>query len=92
MASMHHFSTFTITMAYYKLRTYDEDAFRKKQSEQNSFDKEIIKVDERMNIFGMALKGSMLKIFPQQGSANNKWISYDDTSAKAAPDRGNYRH
>jgi cytochrome c-type biogenesis protein CcsB len=66
----------------YKLGAYDEDAFRKKQSEQNRFDKEIIKVDERLNIFGMALKGSMLKIFPQQGSANNKWISYDDASAR----------
>jgi cytochrome c-type biogenesis protein CcsB len=66
----------------YKLQDYDENAFRKKQSEQNSFDKEIIKVDERINIFQMALKGSMLKIFPQQGSANNKWISYDDIAAK----------
>jgi cytochrome c-type biogenesis protein CcsB len=66
----------------YKLQDYDENAFRKKQAEQNSFDKEIIKVDERINILQMALKGSMLKIFPQQGSANNKWISYDDIAAK----------
>jgi len=66
----------------YKLQEYAEEAFRKKQSEQNSFDKEIIKVDERINIFGMALKGSMLKLFPQQGAVNNKWISYDDKSAK----------
>jgi len=62
----------------YKLQPYIEEAFRKKQSEQNSFDKEIIKVDERMNIFVMALKGSMLKIFPDQASTNNKWISIDD--------------
>jgi cytochrome c-type biogenesis protein CcsB len=66
----------------YKLQQFDETAFRKKQSEQNSFDKEIIKVDERINIFQMALTGNMLKIFPQQGSANNKWISYDDIAAK----------
>lgn len=66
----------------YKLQQFDETAFRKKQSEQNSFDKEIIKVDERINIFQMAVSGNMLKIFPQQGSANNKWISYDDIAAK----------
>jgi hypothetical protein len=30
----------------------------------------------------MALTGNMLKIFPQQGSANNKWISFDDIAAK----------
>jgi cytochrome c-type biogenesis protein CcsB len=62
----------------YKLQKYVDEAFRKKQSEQNSFDKEIIKVDERMNIFVMAIKGSMLKIFPDQLDKNNKWVSVDD--------------
>ena len=62
----------------YKLQKYVDEAFRKKQSEQNSFDKEIIKVDERMNIFVMAIKGNMLKIFPDQLDKNNKWVSVDD--------------
>jgi cytochrome c-type biogenesis protein CcsB len=65
----------------YKLQKFVDEAFRKKQSEQNSFDKEIIKVDERMNIFVMTTKGSMLKIFPDQNSTNNKWISIDDKEA-----------
>ncbi len=65
----------------YKLQKYVDEAFRKKQSEQNTFDKEIIKVDERMNIFVMAIKGSMLKIFPYRNSTNNKWISLDDKEA-----------
>jgi cytochrome c-type biogenesis protein CcsB len=65
----------------YKLQKYVDDAFRKKQSEQNSFDKEVIKVDERMNIFVMAINGSMLKIFPDQASTNNKWISVADKEA-----------
>lgn len=65
----------------YKLQEFVDEAFRKKQSEQNSFDKEIIKVDERMNIFSMALNGSMLKIFPDQTAENNKWISVDDQAS-----------
>jgi len=65
----------------YKLQKFVDDAFRKKQSEQNSFDKEIIKVDERMNIFAMAINGSMLKIFPDQTSDNNKWVSVDDKAS-----------
>ncbi|MCX6268373.1 MAG: cytochrome c biogenesis protein CcsA, partial [Bacteroidetes bacterium] len=65
----------------YKLQKYGEEAFRKKQSTQNSFDKEVIKVDERLNIFEMALKGSMFKLFPEQGGENNKWISWDDKAA-----------
>lgn len=65
----------------YKLQKYIEEAFRKKQSAQNSFDKEIIKVDERLNIFEMALKGSMFKLFPEQGAENNKWVSWDEKAA-----------
>lgn len=69
------------THQVYKLQKFAETAFRKKQSEQNKFDKEIIKVDERVNIFMMVYSGSMFKIFPIQGSANNKWISWDEKSA-----------
>jgi cytochrome c-type biogenesis protein CcsB len=65
----------------YKLQKYVEEAFRKKQSTQNSFDKEVIKVDERLNIFEMAIKGSMFKLFPAQGAANNKWVTWDDPAA-----------
>jgi cytochrome c-type biogenesis protein CcsB len=66
----------------YKLQKYGEEAFRKKQSSQNRFDKEVIKVDERVNIFGMALKGSMLKLFPDPGAENNKWVSWDEQAAR----------
>ncbi len=67
----------------YKLQKYTGEAFRKKQSTQNSFDKEIIRVDERLNVFEMAINGSMLKLFPLQGDPNNKWISWDDKAAQA---------
>jgi len=65
----------------YKLQKYVEEAFRKKQSTQNSFDKEIIKVDERLNIFEMAIRGSMYKLFPEEGNAGNKWVSWDEKPA-----------
>jgi cytochrome c-type biogenesis protein CcsB len=64
-----------------------EEAFRKKQSTQNNFDKEVIKVDERLNIFEMAVKGTMLKLFPEQGAANNKWVNWEDNAA-SVPLRG----
>ncbi len=65
----------------YKLQKYTEEAFRKKQSTQNNFDKEVIKVDERLNIFEMVLQGSMLKLFPVAGDPNNKWVSWQDKVA-----------
>ncbi len=65
----------------YKLDTYINEAFRKKQNEKNKTDREILKVDERLNLFYMTINGSILKIFPEQDSKNHKWISWDDKSA-----------
>jgi cytochrome c-type biogenesis protein CcsB len=77
------FSDFFEKDGTYKLQKLGEEAFRKKQQEQNRFDKEIIKVDERLNIFMMVLNGSILKIFPEQESPENKWISWDEPAAVA---------
>ncbi len=66
----------------YKLEKNINESFRKKQSEKNKFDREILKVDERLNIFYMIINGSILKIFPEQNSKNHKWIGWDDKSAK----------
>jgi cytochrome c-type biogenesis protein CcsB len=65
----------------YKLGKIIDESFRKKQSEKNKFDKEILKVDERLNIFYMILNGNILKIFPEQNSKNNKWVSIGDEAA-----------
>ncbi len=65
----------------YKLDTYINESFRKKQNEKNKTDREILKVDERLNLFYMTINGSILKIFPEQDSKNHKWISWDDKSA-----------
>ena len=66
----------------YKLISSAEKAFRKTDAERNKFDKEIIKVNERLEVFMMAYQGNMLDIFPVQNSENNKWVSLDDQLAK----------
>ena len=66
----------------YKLQEYAEKAFRKKPIEQNTFDKEIIKLDERANVFMMIFEGSLLKVFPDGYTSNHKWISWDDKDAQ----------
>ncbi len=75
------FNDFFDQHSSYRLAEFSENAFRKKKSEQNKFDKEIIKVDERVNICMMVFQGNLLKIFPEQGSLNNKWISWDEKPA-----------
>lgn len=65
----------------YKLFEFAENAFRKNPEKRNTFDKEILKVAERVEIFMMALQGKMLRLFPEQGSLNNKWINWVDSPA-----------
>ncbi len=76
------FQDFFDASGNYKLRTFAETSFRKKSSEQNTFDKEVIKVDERANVAMMVFNGSMMKLFPVQGSTNNTWSPWDDSLAQ----------
>ena len=63
----------------YKLSEYVERAYAKKPSMQSKFDKEVMKVDERINVFYMVYSGAFLNVFPIPGDENHKW----ETSAKA---------
>jgi len=65
----------------YKLAKYVQDAFKKKPAEQNTFDREIIKLDERANICRMVYDGSMLKLFPIDNSPTYLWVDANDTLA-----------
>ncbi len=65
-----------------KLKQYAEEAFRKKPQEQNPFDKEVLKVTERLEIFMMATQGSLLKIFPEPVANSTVWISWDNPQAQ----------
>lgn len=75
------FLDFFDSFSNYKLEKYVFEAFRKKQDEKSRFDREILKLDERLNILQMVMNGRILKIFPQPGAKNHKWISWDDKDA-----------
>jgi cytochrome c-type biogenesis protein CcsB len=75
-------------MGYYLLSEHVNTALNKKPVERNSFDKDVIKVDERVNIFFMAISGDFLNVFPEPGHPNHKWHNaekpydfFDSTSA-----------
>ncbi len=76
------FNDFFNETGQYKLQAFSEEAFRKPEAERNTFDKEIIKVNERLEVFMMAFKGEMLDVFPVPNSENNKWVSWDDQLAQ----------
>jgi cytochrome c-type biogenesis protein CcsB len=59
----------------YILTPYLEEANSKKASKRDTFDKEVIKVDERLNIAYTVFTGGFLKLFPKQIDNNNTWLS-----------------
>ncbi len=63
----------------YKLRDVVENAYQKQPAQRNKFDKEIIKVDERINICYMFYNSSILRYFPVPGDPDNRWINSLET-------------
>lgn len=52
------------------------EAHLKKPAQQGKFDKDLIKVDERLNILYSAFQGAVLRVFPlPDGGMNNRWQS-----------------
>ncbi|WP_197972112.1 cytochrome c biogenesis protein CcsA [Nitrosophilus labii] len=59
----------------YKLAKLVEEAVRKRPGERDKFDKELIKVDERINIAYMVYTGEFMRIFPLKNDPNKTWYS-----------------
>ena len=59
----------------YKLTKYSEEANRKKPALRNQFDKDILKVDERVNICYMVYTGEVFKMIPKQNDISKRWFA-----------------
>ena len=64
-------------VAGYKLSDAVQQAYAKSPAQRNRFDKEVIKVDEVVNIAYMIYQGSLFRLFPVRGDLNHTWISPD---------------
>ena len=63
----------------YKIKADLDEARKTKPALRSKYQKELIKVDERLNIVYMADQGYLLKLFPKANDKNNKW--YDPVEA-----------
>jgi cytochrome c-type biogenesis protein CcsB len=50
-------------------------AFAKKASEQNAYDKDVIELNDKLQVMQQLLNGQYLRIFPIAGDKNNTWIA-----------------
>jgi len=59
----------------YKIFNAVTEASQKKPLEKTQYDKELLKIDERVNVAFMGYQGSLLRIYPKPDDANNKWMA-----------------
>ncbi|PAF47797.1 cytochrome C biogenesis protein [Helicobacter sp. 12S02634-8] len=67
----------------YKLQNYVEEANRKKPNERGTFDKDVLNVDERLNLAFMVFSGQILRIFPDEHT--HTWLSPIDALQNSTP-------
>ena len=59
----------------YKLRQYVDEANATESANRGKFEKDILAVDERVNISYFIYMGTYLTVFPKQNDATYKWLS-----------------
>ncbi len=64
--------------AGYLLSDVVNQAYSKQVTLQNELDREVIKLDDRINALYLVQSGGMIRIFPDPNSENHKWNSVDD--------------
>jgi cytochrome c-type biogenesis protein CcsB len=77
-AALSDFLNVSPTSIQYLLDSAAQVARIKRPAERNEYDKDVLKTDERINVFMGVFNGSYLKIFPYPNDPNNAWYSpYD---------------
>ncbi|MFT5749714.1 MAG: cytochrome c-type biogenesis protein CcsB [Ancylomarina sp.] len=67
------FANFLDIRGQYKLGKKVQDAYSRKPANRTAYDKEIIAVDERVNVSYMIFTGEFLKLFPDPKDPNHAW-------------------
>ncbi len=70
----------TREMGGYRLQNMVQAAYEKSANQRNKFDKEVMNVDERVNILLSVFNGDFMNVFPIPGDSNHKWVSINGTN------------
>jgi cytochrome c-type biogenesis protein CcsB len=82
------FTDFFDAEGNYKLYNFVGEASRKRPLDKSVLDKELINLDERVNVSHMVYSGKLLRIFPKPHDANNKWLSPGEAIEQFGKDEG----
>lgn len=76
------YSDFFETDGSYKLREYVREAYNTPNKDRDVFDKEMMKLDEKVNICSMVFSGNFMKAFPIVDSPNNAWTTPNEDNSQ----------
>lgn len=62
----------------YKLQAKLDEAYHRMPAERTKFDKDLLNLDEQMNILHQLFNYQMLNLFPMEGDRNNTWYAPGD--------------
>ena len=65
----------------YLLSNLVNEAYAKQVPIQTELDREVIKLDDRLNAFYLVQSGGLIRIFPDQGAENHRWASVSEAMA-----------
>ncbi|MCD4710681.1 MAG: cytochrome c biogenesis protein ResB, partial [Bacteroidales bacterium] len=65
----------------YLLSDLVNEAYAKQVALQSELDREVIKLDDRLNAFYLVQSGGLIRIFPDPGADNHKWASVSEALA-----------
>ena len=60
----------------YRLAEELETAYHKDPSKQSKYERDLIQLDERINIFNMVQQGQLLTLFPIPNNAEQPWLTH----------------
>ena len=71
----------------YKLQGKLNEAYRKMMAERTTFDRELIKLDEKVNILHQLFENQLIRLFPKNDDPNGNWYAPgDDLSGYSGQD------
>ncbi|MEG1748304.1 MAG: cytochrome c biogenesis protein CcsA [Tannerellaceae bacterium] len=62
----------------YKLQEKLDEAYNKMPADRNRFDKDLLKLDEQINILHQLMNEQMLNLFPREEAPDHKWYAPGD--------------
>ena len=72
-------SNFFDSKGTYKISEHQQNA--QKNNIKSKFEKDVINVDRRVNLFYSAIIGDILRIFPIPNDVNNTWVSHNNINS-----------